>query len=95
MGTSDSAWLAQRGHFTPRRRVGDDLPSEQRRWRVLQRRSLGGAEGVGLGAGTSGGGTEKLAEGFVGWGWRELGCVLDLRVLRSAALSPGCRAAPQ
>lgn len=47
---------------------------------------MGGAQGVGWGAGTSGGGTGKLAEGFVGWGWRELGCVLDLRVLSSCCL---------
>lgn len=58
--------LARRGCFTPRGRVWDNVPSERRRWRVCLRRSLGGVQGVGWGAGTSGGGTEKLAEGFVG-----------------------------
>lgn len=70
--------LARRGRFTPRRRVWDNPPSEPRRWRACAPRSLGGTRGVGWGAGTSGGGTGELAEGFVGWVWCELGRVLDL-----------------
>lgn len=80
--------LARRGRFTPRRRVWDNSPSEPRRWRACAPRSLGGTRGVGWGAGTSGGGTEELAEGFVGWGRSELGRVLDLQ--RSACPPSRC-----
>lgn len=55
-------------------------------------RSLGGVQGVGWGAGTSGGETENLAEGFVAAPGLSLGvCWIctDLHVLPSAVLSPG------
>lgn len=41
---------------------------------------------MGRGAGTSGGGTEKVAEGFVGSAWLELGRVLGSAQIRAQTL---------
>lgn len=69
--------------------VWDAVPGELRGCRVC----LGGVQGVGRGAGTSGGGTQKLAEGFVCSAQLELGRVCWIctnpRVLPAPPGSPG------
>lgn len=94
MGASDSAWLFpcwkgwDVGTEGPYHTARTCLGQCAKRAKVCLGRSLGGEQGVGWGAGTSGGGTQKLAEGFVGSAWFELGCVLHLH---KAARPPSCR----